>query len=278
MLYSAALTASVQRMSRTARTSLYILLCALSACCSAQGIEDFKVVVKRQIDGENRYYHELISGMERTNSGLNRSGLRSENQLDYPLPESGCGPTALLNILIWYEKYGLVEANNRNADPRAYKQELFRAIDSYILGIAQESREFTQGTNSAEIGMALDQLVQAGSKQELRIHTDFVKPPLKTTDFLEINKQFRAGYLVVKPKGNGKFIVPENQDHAVTVLRCDHAGNITLGTWGQIYRGRLQMRGEEQWFIPSNPEQLELKIKQMIQFIPFKPITTDADH
>ena len=128
------------------------------------------------------------------------------------------------------------------------------------------------GTNSAEIGIALDQIVQAGSNKQLRIHTDFRQPPLKINDFRAVSKQFRAGYLVVQPKGNGRFIVPEDQDHAVTILRCDRAGNITLSTWGQIYRGRLKIRGDEQWFIPSDPEQLELRIKMLIQFIPFKPL------
>ncbi len=264
-------------MSLLLRTIVCITACALLQLTSAEQISDFKIIVKRvEDDGETRYYHELISGIERTNSGLNRSGLGSENQLDYPQPESGCGPTALLNILIWYEKYGLVQAQHRDANPRDYKQKLFDTIDREIMGIAEADRMTLKGTSSAQVGIALDQLVQAGSNNQLRMHTEFRMPPLQTNDFREVTKQFRAGYLVVKPKGNGRFIVPENQDHAVTVLRCDLAGNITLSTWGQIYRGRLKMRDGSQWFIPSNPEQLELEIKKLIEFIPFKPVTTDA--
>ena len=264
-------------MSRFTVNSLWIIYFALLSLCNAEDVRDFKVLVKREMNGEVNYYQKRISGVERRNSGLNRSGLGSENQLDYPLPESGCGPTALLNILIWYEKYGLITASNRHADPRTYKQQLFNVIDRHIMAIAEQSRESAQGTNSAEVGMVLDQLVQAGSNRQLRIHTDLVKPPLNTKDFRDVTTQFRAGYLVVRPKSNGRTIVPDDQDHAVTVLRCDRAGNITLGTWGKFYRGRLKMRGHEQWFIPRDPEQLELQIKTLIQFIPFKPSTTRED-
>ena len=258
-------------------TILCTAFCTLLSVSTADEISEFKVVVKRVEEGEIRYYHELLSGTERTNNGLNRSGLGSENQLDYPQPESGCGPTALLNILIWYEKYGLVDAKSREANPQRYKQQLFNTIDQQIVKVAETDRTTQKGTTSVQIGAALDELVQSGSANQLRMHTDFVDAPLKTSDFLNITKQFRAGYLVVEPKGNGRFVVPGDQAHAVTVLRCDRAGNITLGTWGQLYRGRLKMRGIEQWFIPSNPEQLELKIEKMIQFIPFKPLTTAAN-
>lgn len=277
MLYGLSAAASVWGMSALKRLPLLLIACVLVPLSVAEEIRDFKVVVKRIEEGKIRYYHQSVSGIERSNTGLNRSGLGSESQLDYPDPESGCGPTALLNILIWYEKYGLIEAQSREANPQRYKQQLFGLIDRQIADVAAISRTSQQGTNSPQIGIALDQLVQAGSKNQLRIHTDFRSAPLQTSDFLEITKQFRAGYLVVRPQSKGNIHVPENEDHAVTVLRCDRMGNITLSTWGKIYRGRLKMRGEEQWFIPSNSKHLEMRIKSLVQFIPFKPVTTAAD-
>lgn len=255
---------------------------ALSAApthAQSQLVEHNFHVIERALNrqtGKNDYVYRTINGTERTNPALNRLSILSENQFYYPVPESGCGPTALLNILIWYEKFGLVKPFNRNADPRKYKLNLFNEIDRRINEKAGKQRTEDYGTNSLDAAIVMDDLVRELSGGKLRVHANKVKPPFKLKTFLEMLPNFRSGYVIVKPKYKNGFR-PDFSTHAVTFIRADRSGYITLGTWGEVYRGILRMRDGEQWFIPSDASQLELKILGMVQFIPFEP-TTPANH
>lgn len=215
------------------------------------------------------YRAVTIVGTERQNNSLNRLSIISEDQFDYPYPESGCGPTALLNILVWYEKYGLVDPISQDANDRSYKYQLFEHIDGLFADISGASRATVSGTRVLDAALVLDDMVEDGSDGKYRIHTDFVEAPLKLKNFLDVMPNFRAGYLIAFPKSakSGRL----QQRHALTVIRADRSGYLTLGTWGQIYHGLLRDRPDGQWFIPSNPEHLEMKIVGLMRFIPFEP-------
>lgn len=230
-------------------------------------------VIEKRFDMQTlktQYIYKHIYGSERTNNSLNRLSILSENQYNYPVPESSCGPTAMLNILIWYEKYGLITPFTRSADTDQYKQEFFKEIDRRILKYSGRERTEEVGTYSIDTMLVMDELVNELSNNRLRLHSKTISPPLKLKDFKDIMPNFRAGYLVVQSRdAKTKQLRPDR--HAVTFIRADRAGYITLGTWGQIYRGILKKEGVDQWFIPSNPEHRELKIINLIQFIPFEP-------
>jgi len=232
---------------------------------------DFQVI-ERGTDkesGKTIFYLYKTRGTERTNNSLNRLSMLSEDQRDYPSPESGCGPTAMLNILVWYEKYGLIEPRYRDVDPKHYKFKLFREIDTRLNLQAGQLRTEESGVNNMDAAMVMDAMVRERSKGTMRIHTDTIRAPLKLIDMLETMQNFRSGYLIVAPKdrSTGKML----DDHAAAVIRADRAGYITLATWGKLYRGLLKTRGGEQWFIPQNPEHMELKIHGLTRFIPFRP-------
>lgn len=235
-------------------------------------------VVKQRIEpqsGQPVYYFSPMLGIEQTNNSLNRLSIVSENQFDYPIPESGCAPTAMLNILIWYEKYGLIEPKHRDSDARQYKYKFFLEIDHRLAQQAGRRRNETLGINSADVAIVMDLIVSERSTGAVRIHTDTVPAPLELTDLLEGLQNFRASYLIVTPKNphTGTLGV----DHAVVVIRADSAGYITLATWGKRYRGLLKTRSDGQWFIPQGPSHLELKINELMRFIPFRP-TTPVGH
>ena len=59
--------------------------------------------------------------------------------------------------------------------------------------------------------------------------------------------------------------------HATVIIQADKKGYITLGTWGQRYHGVLEERSDGQWFIPKDPNQMELKVIRLVRFIPFQP-------
>jgi hypothetical protein len=238
---------------------------------------DFQVVErgKDKESGKTLFYLRTLRGTEQSNNSQNRLSILSENQHDYPAPESGCGPTAMLNILVWYEKYGLVEPYSRNADPTRYKLELFTEIDRRLTEQAGMARTEETGVNNLDAAMVMDSMIQERSKGAVRIHTEAIEAPLKLSDFLDTMQNFRSGYLIVSPKDRttGK----RYNDHAAVVIRADRAGYITLATWGQHYRGLLKIRRDGQWFIPQDPTQMELKVHGLTRFTPFRP-TTPAGH
>ncbi|CAA6676365.1 MULTISPECIES: hypothetical protein [unclassified Lentimonas] len=236
---------------------------------------DFKIVEREQNKdtGTFQFYRRTLRGTERTNNSMNRLSMLSEDQGKYPTPQSACGPTAMLNILVWYEKYGLIQPSFRDANTENYKFKLFREIDSRLSKQTGSVRTEENGVSDLDTAMVMDAIVRENSKNEVRIHTDIIKAPLKLNDLIDTMQNFRSGYLIVTPKSHstGKML----NDHAATLIRADRSGYITLATWGQLYRGLLKKRPDGQWFIPQDPTHMELKVQAMMRFIPFRPTTPE---
>lgn len=232
-------------------------------------VREFQTIRSEKDGEQTKYFLRTIKGTERMNPALNRLSMLSENQQSYPVPESGCGPTALLNILIWYEKFGLIPPLYRDANPRHYKLKLFGEIDRRLNKQSGITRTEAMGVRNLDTAIVMDRLVNERTKGKLRIHTDIIDAPLKLADCLGTTKNFRSGYFVVAPRdlGTGKLL----GDHAAVIVRTDRAGYITLATWGQVYHGLLRKRSDGQWFIPQNPAHMELKVKALMRFIPYRP-------
>ena len=247
-----------------------VVLCSLCLVLQTLVSEETEFQIIEYDNHQKKYFSNTLKGTECINPNpLNRLSMLSENQLNYPIPESACGPTAMLNILVWYEKFGLIKPLFRDASSRKYKLKLFTEID---LRLAKQSGQFRTeevGILGVDSAIVMDAIVNDRSEGALRIHTDIIDAPLKLTDIFETTSNFRAGFLVVAPRdrASGKIL----DDHAVAVIRADRAGFITLGTWGQHYHGLLKKRRDGQWFVPQNPKHLELQIKGLIRFIPFEP-------
>jgi len=259
----------------------FIFLFSLTLTCSLQLNSqsrllnhDFQVVVPTE-DAEKAVVVQ-IRGNERKNNSQNRLSIISESQYEYPEPESGCGPIALLNTLVWYEKYGLIAPLFRESNPEIYKKRLFAEIDRRILQSSGISRSEQMGSRNLDMAMALDGIVKEQSEGKLRVHYDYIIAPLRLKDLLNTMPNFRTGYLLGYPKdpatGETMSVL-----HAVTLIRADRAGYVTLATWGEKYRGLLRMRGDEQWFIPQAPHDIEIKILGMMRFIPFEPLEPGQD-
>jgi hypothetical protein len=229
-------------------------------------------VLRRAIDpSTNRlaFYAVGMEGEECVSLQDARRYFLSEDQGKYPFPESGCGPTALLNLYIWYTKFGLIKENVRHSDLERYKQLKFLEIDRKIAQLQGQSRFEEGGTSNLEQVYVMDQLLQAHSPKGARMHSSIHKPPLKNSDFTNLSRNYRAGILYVLPKDpiTGQLMDP----HAGLVSRGDRAGKITLANWGEFYHGSLVNRPDGQWFIPNNPKQFSLKIRQLTTLIPFIP-------
>ena len=259
------------------RNYLLGIICSISTtvfCPLFSEVREFQTLVSETDGRIIEYFPESVKGTERMNPALNRLSMLSENQLHYPTPETGCAPTALLNILIWYEKFGLIPPLYRDANPRIYKLKLFNDIDRRLSRQSGMTRTDMIGTRGLDTAIVMDQIVNERTKGKIRIHTDIIEAPLTLKDCLETTKNFRSGFLTV--------VIPEELAgesltnlHAAVIIRTDRAGYVTLATWGEVYRGLLRERNGEQWFIPQKPEQLELKIVELMRFIPYRPIDSE---
>ncbi|WOO39662.1 hypothetical protein [Rubellicoccus peritrichatus] len=215
------------------------------------------------------FFRKGMHGAEPTDSRDIRRYMISEHQNNYPTPQSGCGPTALLNLYVWYSKFGLIQEKIRHSNPKRYKQLKFREIDRKISEIKGQARSPYGGTNTLEQVIAIDEIVQDNSKNPLRVHFEYTEPPLKTSDFLNITRNFRSGILSVQPKDSRTGRMMGN--HAVLVIRGDTAGKITVSNWGEFQHGRLVNKPDGQWFIPDDTTQHSLKINKLTTLIPFVP-------
>ncbi|HKK19060.1 MAG TPA: hypothetical protein VJ952_10310 [Opitutales bacterium] len=231
----------------------------------------YYVADKKWNAGTQRYdfYRRGMRGAEITMRGEARRYFISENQGDYPEPESGCGPTALLNLYVWYSKFGLLGESIRHSDPQRYKQLKFRQIDRKIRDIQKQSRTAHGGTNTLASIVAMDELVQQYSKGPTRLHFEIKKPPLSLKDFTELSRNYRAGILSVRPKDPETGALLGN--HAVLCIRGDMGGMITLANWGEFSHGSLVRRKDGQWFVPRDRSQHELKINNLTVLVPFRP-------
>jgi hypothetical protein len=232
-------------------------------------VQDFRVIERRIVGGNEFYLSQITKGVELYNNSQHRLSIVSENQSDYPVPQSGCGPTAMLSILMWYEDYGIIKSLNRDMTLRHYKLSLFREIDNHLMKQAGIKRTEKMGVRNLDIAVTMDFMFEARSRRNVRIHTELKPEPIRLRDFLRTTLNFRSGLLIVAPKDphTGELM----NTHATVVIHADKKGYITLGTWGQLYRGLLEERSDGQWFIPQDPNHMELKIRELILFIPFQP-------
>lgn len=232
-------------------------------------VQSFRVIERRVVGEETFYLSLVMKGVELYNNSSHRLGIHSENQNNYPIPKSGCGPTSMLSLLIWYENYGIIKSLYRDTDLRNYKLNLFREIDNHLVVQAGVSRTENIGVRNLDIAVTMDFMFEVRSKGDVRIHAETKTEPLKLEDFLRTALNFRSGLLIVRPKNpqTGELMA----HHAVVIIDADKEGHITLGTWGQRYHGLLEERPDGQWFVPQDPNHLKLKVKELILFIPFQP-------
>ena len=215
------------------------------------------------------FYRRGMQGAEVLMRGEARRYFISENQGDYPEPESGCGPTALLNLYVWYSKFGLLKESIRHSNPQRYKELKFHQIDHRIRDVQKQSRTQYGGTNTLATIVAMDELVQEYSRKPTRLHFEIKNPPLSAKDFTELSRNYRAGILSVRPKERQTGSLLGN--HAVLCIRGDRSGLITIANWGEFSHGRLVNQKDGQWFVPRDGSQHELKINQLTVLVPFTP-------
>lgn len=221
-------------------------------------------------DGRNGSYRRVgFSGQECINPYLDRGIILSEDQSGYPVPESACGPTAILDWLIWYQNSGLVPRSTQHADLATYKRITFDLIDRRIAALKGHARTHSGGTDSTEIMVVFDELVRDLSRGKIRLSCNQTDAPLVLRDLLNQTQSYRAGILIVQvhdPKAP-----PPGAFHAVALLRTDATGRISIANWGEYKHGRLVQKPDGQWFVAEDGSSLPMKVHALLTFIPFRP-------
>ncbi len=210
-------------------------------------------------------------GVECAISSADRGILLSEHQINYPIPESGCGVTAVLDWLLWYQGSGLVSRSNQYIDAEMYKRRTFDLIDRRIYQLRGRFRTAKDGANTHELIVAFDSIVYQLSNGKIRLSPNITQAPLSYRTLLEETRALRAGILITRVYDGRKRVAPEGSYHAVALVRTDSTGRVSIGNWGDYQHGRLVMRADGQWFVPDNGAPVILKVESLITLVPFRP-------
>ncbi len=208
------------------------------------------------------------------NPGEWRRRVPSYHQLDFPEPESGCGPVAILNWLTWYQDLGMLTKSIDwlGTDMRA--DDNHRLIEEEIVSLRNRTTGLRGGTTSLEIICAFDRIVNRLSNQRIRLGYEVYDVPLSIDDLTRFTRGFRSAILLVRPVNpeTGKL----ESLHAVSVVAGDRAGYLMLNNWGERLHGALRNEPNGQFFSPSNVESPRLKLEQLICLVPFIPNDQNA--
>tara|TARA_B110000037_G_scaffold220312_1_gene287798 strand:+ start:100272 stop:101111 length:840 start_codon:yes stop_codon:yes gene_type:complete len=251
---------------------LSLVSCALSAAVA----QPWETIEWRVIEGDGNFYRTALQGQEvALRRGDARRRVPSYDQGDFPEPESGCGPTAALNWLLWMENLGCFGAPALRVDDATHVKETFALIDEQIRNMRQDLSERRVGSNRAQIAATMDHLAGELSEGKVRMAVRSFKTPLKIVDLLGFVKSQRAGILIgqVVEDGPGSEL---GELHALNLVAVDRRGGLMLNNWGERGYGYLRTYPDGQYFFPENTEQAGLKIVEAMCLIPIR-VTLDTD-
>lgn len=223
-----------------------------------------------QTDGSVSYHIRPMDGVEVTTpAGDARRSVPAMDQRDYPEPESGCGPAAMLNWFLWWQSQGLLRSPLQGAESGVLARHDFQAIEREIFGLRGIDRaKLRGGTNALEIICAMDRLASQWSNGAIRMHYRQFDAPLKVADLLEFTKGQRSGILITRVvQADGSL----GGYHAVSLVAGDRAGYLMINNWGERVYGSLRNEGRGQIFYPKNVAHPALKVENALCFIPFRP-------
>jgi len=219
--------------------------------------------------GNPLYQRKGHYGVECTTRYQERGIVLSEFQGNYPAPLSGCGPTAILDWLIWYQNTGLLPRSTDTPDVEVYKRTTFALIDRQIAELRGRARTDFEGSNTMEIAVVFDRLVSELSRGRIRLACEIKDAPLSKQDLLNETHQYRAGILLAQVYD--PMSPPWGGFHAVAVVRTDTEGRVSIANWGHYFNGSLIEKSDGQWFGAEDGSCAPLKIKSLMTFIPFRP-------
>ncbi|MFP4282586.1 MAG: hypothetical protein ACLFU2_08205 [Opitutales bacterium] len=253
------------------RLLLLLALAVVSARAMSATGDGWWLLLPRLEAGRMVYYRVAVEGTEvAPPHGDARRRVPAMNQRDFPAPESGCGPTAALNWLLWMENEGLFGRRPSRTITPERARSLFHRIDREILTLsANGSRGARGGSSMAELAVTMDRLVDERSEGALRLHFAHFEPPLRVVDLLEFTRGMRSGILLTRVVNDRQTLVA-GEYHAVSLVAGDRAGGLMVNNWGARVYGHLRTLPEGQFFFPQDSSQEALRIEGALCFVPLR--------
>ena len=220
--------------------------------------------------GSVRYRSRGAFGTEIVNRyGDSRRYVPSEDQRHYPEAESGCGPAAILNWILWYQDFHVLQPPEARMGRDEQRWRSYVRIEEEIFRLRGGNVSHLRGsTTHLEIISAFDRTVNLMSAGNLRLHFEIFPAPVNVEQLVRFTTGFRAAILIVEP------INPRTGEagglHAVSAAAGDRAGYIMVSNWGGKLHGPLRIEGGEQYFYPNDEGEWPLRIHRLITFIPIQ--------
>jgi len=198
----------------------------------------------------------------------------SENQRDYPEPESGCGPTAILNWILWYQNFDLLRKPVESPDPSFLKRLDFGMIEDEIVSLRDGDRSLRGGANVLEIIAAIDRVAARLSNGRVRMHYERHPAPLSINDLLRFTRGYRGAILVGRP------VDPSTGEltgfHAVSAVAGDTSGYVMINNWGKKLYGAIRNEDDGQYFRPQGDGEWPIRLEYLVCFTPIVPANPEA--
>lgn len=233
---------------------------------------DYCVVeASRKSSGGNIAFHRRgLNGMEVvTVDAEKRFRVFSPDQAAFPEPESGCGPTAILNWIYWYQREGILHKPIDGSGIDLLLKHNFRLIETELMAIKGRTQGYRGGTTALDICCAFDRVTHRLSQGLLRMHTEYFRAPISLADLFRFTTGNRAIILVTRViESNGQ---PSDTFHAVSLVHADNDAYLMVNNWGQRLYGALRNEPDGQFFRPKDAQSVPLRIEFMLGFIPFRP-------
>ena len=188
---------------------------------------------------------EEASDKAGVDSAFPRNEIPSFNQSDFKGGQSAnCGPNALANFLIWWDRIGLLPlpVSKREEKDRAewVHDRLYGAMRS---GGGTSSNALVNGFKSYlgryYPGIVTAKFIQLGGNYKLAESENL---PFTLKAGSDLVQEGNATILAVTQIEKGRPV----GRHYVSLTSLDPEGNVTLNTWGYRFRGRLKQLSESE--------------------------------
>lgn len=224
--------------------------------------------------GAVRFFPFRMEGTEIRGAGAEaRRHVPAMNQRDFPEPESGCGPTAVLNWMLWMQDQHLLGTPRETHGLEARALAGFQRIEEEIRRLrGTEAGGSRGGSNEFEIISAMDRLAYQLSSGDVRMAYRRFHAPLKMAEVLEFTTGYRSGILigrVVEDRATGQL----GEYHALNLVAGDRSGYLMVNNWGERVYGALRTEPDGQYFYASTADHPPIKVERALCFVPFRPAT-----
>lgn len=170
-------------------------------------------------DSKIKFTHPTLNDTERLL-------IPSLNQVNFGNTDSNCGPNAVANFLLWWDKEGVLPLPYKHKDLDDLADKLHKDLES-----AMRSKN---GTSYGELAKGLDKFfIKKKIHHKYNRKVERLDPTIENLE--KATKGDTMSVLSVQTLKNNRF----DEGHYISVISCKD-GIITFNTWGHKFTGKLK--------------------------------------